>query len=143
LTAPFTPATASGAWAWIDPYERTRYDCSKLDQWEIVFDHMDRLGIMLHVVTQETENELLPDNGYTGVMRKLYYRELIARFGHHLAVTWNLGEENGSARFTPNAQNDDMRRAMAAWIKTHDPYDNFRAAQKYPRRHRPRGFDCL
>ena len=112
-------------WPWIDPFERTRYDCSKLDQWEIVFDHMDKLGIMLHVVTQETENELLLDNGYTGVTRKLYYRELIARFGHHLAVTWNLGEENGYAHFTPNAQNDDMRRDMATWIKAHDPYSNF------------------
>jgi hypothetical protein len=112
-------------WPWIDPYERTRFDCSKLDQWEIVFDHMDKLGIMLHVVTQETENELLLDNGYTGVLRKLYYRELIARFGHHLAVTWNLGEENGPANFTPNAQNDEMRKQMAGYIKIHDPFQNF------------------
>jgi hypothetical protein len=112
-------------WPWIDPYERTRFDCSKLDQWEMVFDHMDRLGIMLHVVTQETENELVLDNGYTGVLRKLYYRELIARFGHHLALTWNLGEENGPAPFTLNAQNDEMRKQMAEYIKTHDPYQNF------------------
>jgi hypothetical protein len=112
-------------WPWIDPYERTRYDCSKLDQWEVVFDHMDNLGMMLHVVTQETENELVLDNGYTGILRKLYYRELIARFGHHLAVTWNLGEENGPAHFTLNAQDDDMRKKMAEFIKTHDPYQNF------------------
>ena len=112
-------------WPWINPSERTRFDCSKLDQWEIVFDHMDSLGIMLHVVTQETENELLLDNGYTGLLRKLYYRELIARFGHHLAVTWNLGEENGPAPFTPNGQNDEMRREMAEYFKTHDPYQNF------------------
>ena len=25
---------------------------------------------------------------------KLYCRELIARFGHNLALNWNLGEEN-------------------------------------------------
>ncbi|MBN1996258.1 DUF5060 domain-containing protein [candidate division KSB1 bacterium] len=111
-------------WPWIDPYERTRFDCSKLDQWEMVFDHMDRLGILLHVVTQETENELILDNGYTGVLRKLYYRELVARFAHHLAVTWNLGEENGYADFSVNAQNDDMRKQMAEFIKTHDPYKN-------------------
>ncbi|MEZ5397230.1 MAG: hypothetical protein R2724_31245 [Bryobacterales bacterium] len=36
---------------------RDRYDVSKLDQWEVVFRHMDRLGLMLHVVTQETEND--------------------------------------------------------------------------------------
>lgn len=68
----FYAGDGKDVWPWIDPYERTRYDCSKLDQWKIVFDHMDKLGIMLHVVTQETENELLLDNGYTGVMRKLY-----------------------------------------------------------------------
>ena len=32
-----------------------RYDCSKLDQWEIVFEHADRLGLFLHFKTQETE----------------------------------------------------------------------------------------
>ena len=35
------------------------------------------------------------DNGDLGPQRKLYYRELIARFGHHLALNWNLGEEVG------------------------------------------------
>ncbi|MEJ2703274.1 MAG: DUF5060 domain-containing protein, partial [Sedimentisphaerales bacterium] len=44
-------------WMWTSSKVRDRYDCSKLDQWEIVFEHMDRLGIMLHVVTQETEND--------------------------------------------------------------------------------------
>ena len=29
-----------------------------------------------------------------GPERKLYCRELIARFGHNLALNWNLGEEN-------------------------------------------------
>ncbi len=111
-------------WPWTKSYERLRYDCSKLDQWEIVFSHMDRLGILLHVVTQETENELLLDNGNTDVERKLYYRELVARFGHHLGIVWNLGEENGYAPFTQNAQNDNQRRAMAAYMEKIDPYDH-------------------
>ena len=112
-------------WPWINESERTRFDCSKLDQWEIVFSHMDGLGIMLHIVTQETENELLLDIGQTGTLRKLYYRELIARFAHHLAVTWNLGEENGVAEWTPKGQSDDDRKAMAKYIRDNDPYDNF------------------
>ena len=123
-------------WPWVAPYERLRYDCSKLDQWEVVFSHMDRLGLMIHLVTQETENELLLDNGFTDVQRKLYYRELIARFGHHLAITWNLGEENGPADFAPSGQTDQMRKDMAAAIKAIDPYDHFtvvhtHATQKY------------
>ncbi len=111
-------------WPWNDVNERYRFDCSKLDQWEIVFDHMDKLGLMLHIVTQETENELLLDIGQLGVQRKLYYRELIARFSHHLGVTWNLGEENGPLHWTPKGQDDKDRKAMARYIKTEDPYKN-------------------
>ena len=111
-------------WPWTDENERYRFDCSKLDQWEIVFDHMDKLGLMLHIVTQETENELLMDIGELGVQRKLYYRELIARFSHHLAITWNLGEENGPVHWSPKGQNDSDRKAMAKYIKTHDPYQS-------------------
>ncbi len=112
-------------WPWNSVNERYRFDCSKLDQWEIVFDHMDQLGLMLHIVTQETENELLLDIGELGVQRKLYYRELIARFSHHLAVTWNLGEENGPVHWSPKGQSDADRKAMASYIKKIDPYKNF------------------
>ena len=34
------------------------------------------------------------DQGVFDIEGKLYYRELIARFGHHMAMNWNLGEEN-------------------------------------------------
>ena len=112
-------------WPWINKNERTRFDTSKLDQWEIVFDYADNLGLMLHIVTQETENELLLDIGELKTQRKLYYRELIARFAHHLAITWNLGEENGPVHWSPKGQNDEDRKAMATYIKTHDPYKNF------------------
>ena len=112
-------------WPWIDENERYRFDVSKLAQWEVVFDHMEKLGLMMHIVTQETENELLLDIGELGVQRKLYYRELIARFSHHLAITWNLGEENGPLSWTPKGQDDKDRKDMAKYIKTHDPYQNF------------------
>ncbi|GAA4236458.1 hypothetical protein GCM10022291_20830 [Postechiella marina] len=112
-------------WPWTSINERYRFDCSKLDQWEVVFDHMDNLGLMLHIVTQETENELLLDIGELGVQRKLYYRELIARFAHHLGVTWNLGEENGPLHWTPKGQSDKDRKAMAKYIKQNDPYQNY------------------
>ena len=112
-------------WPWIAVNERYRFDCSKLDQWEIVFDHMEKLGLMMHIVTQETENELLLDIGELGVQRKLYYRELIARFSHHLAITWNLGEENGPVHWSPKGQSDADRKAMATYLKKNDPYQNY------------------
>jgi hypothetical protein len=102
---------------WTDVNERERFDCSKLDQWEIIFDHMDQLGIMLHVVTQETENDHnLGGSAGLNPIRKLYIRELAARFSHHLALIWNLGEENN----TP----DKDRKEIAALIHALDPYDH-------------------
>jgi len=78
------------------PYAKTHYDISKLAQWNLVFDHAQRKGIALHVLLAETEpdNERWLDNGQLGVERKLYYREMIARFGYILAIKWNLSEEN-------------------------------------------------
>jgi len=102
-------------WMWISPESRDRYDLSKLDQWEIVFSHMDRLGIQLHVVTQETENDRKLGGGPgLNPIRRLYYRELVARFAHHLALIWNLGEENN----TPDAD----RKQIARYIRDLDPY---------------------
>ena len=58
-------------------------------------------GLFLHFKTQETENQGLLDGGEVGPQRKLYYRELIARFGHHLALNWNMGEEIGPWQENP------------------------------------------
>ncbi|MDQ8201438.1 DUF5060 domain-containing protein [Pelagicoccus sp. SDUM812003] len=111
-------------WPYLDHHTRDRFDCSKLDQWEIAFRHLQEKGILLHVVTQETENELLLDDGETGPLRKLYYSELIARFGHHLALVWNLGEENGPVHWSPRGQSADQQKAMADFIDRADPYQH-------------------
>ncbi len=96
--------------------ERWRMDVSRLAQWERVFEHADRLGLYLHFKTQETENDQLLDDGFMGPQRRLYYRELIARFAHHLALNWNLGEEN--------SQTTPQRIAMTEYLWTHDPYQH-------------------
>lgn len=111
-------------WPWVDPQTHDRFDCSKLDQWEIVFSHMDHLGIMLHVITQETENDQLLDGGELGIERRLYYRELIARFAHHLAVVWNLGEENTNT--------DRQRKEFCRWIQQLDPYKHPIVVHTFP-----------
>ncbi len=105
--------------------ERLRFDCSKLAQWELVFDHMDHLGLMQHITLQETENELMLDGGDTKTERKLYLREIIARFAHHPRLTWNMGEENGPVHWRPEGQNTKQQKAMTEYVKTHDPYKNF------------------
>ncbi|QBG48785.1 DUF5060 domain-containing protein [Verrucomicrobia bacterium S94] len=112
-----------------DPYV---YDCSKLDQWEIVFDHGQNKGMYLHFKLQERENDDLSgpgsafalDDGNTGTERKLYLRELVARFGHHLALNWNLGEEN--------SQSTSQQMDMFQYIADLDPYNNHRVLHTYP-----------
>jgi hypothetical protein len=111
-------------WPWINKRQQERFDCSKLDQWEIVFSHMDQVGLALHMVTQETENDQLLNWGGLGNQRKLYYRELIARFGHHPALIWNLGEENTNS--------DRQRQTFINYFHNHDPYHHPVVVHTYP-----------
>lgn len=97
--------------------ERVRMDVSRLDQWEIVLEHATKKGMHLNFKTQETENETLLDGGDTGNQRKLYYRELIARFGHHPALNWNLGEEINDASTA-------QKKSWAQYFADNDPYQH-------------------
>ncbi|UCG49874.1 MAG: DUF5060 domain-containing protein [Phycisphaerales bacterium] len=117
----FLPMNIAGDDRNVFPYlnydERERIDCSRMDQWAIVFEHGTNMGMYLHFKTMETENELLLDKGDLGPQRKLYYRELIARFGHNLALNWNLGEEINNATH-------EQKVAWADYFWTHDPYQH-------------------
>ena len=64
-------------WPWISPNNRIRYDVSKLDQWDFVFTHMDKLGMAMNFFTQETENDTLLNHGDLGLERMLYYKEMV------------------------------------------------------------------
>ncbi len=101
---------------WTGYDERARYDVSKLAQWEIVLSHMDTLGMQLILITQEEENEQLL--GKMTTLRKLYYRELIARFAHHHALLWDLSEEMDRWRYHTT---DDIEQ-IATYIKQLDPW---------------------
>ncbi len=107
------------------------FDVSKLDQWEIVFAHAQTKGLYLHFKTQETENDQLLDGGNLGVERKLYYRMLIARFGHHLALNWNLGEENDIWSELNDPANTRVK-AYAQYLHEVDPYHHHIVIHTYP-----------
>jgi hypothetical protein len=91
-------------WPFVERDDKMHYDCSKLDQWGVVFDHGTARGMYLHFKMQENEmdddrigHDSTPgrvpeslDGGKLGPERKLYCRELIARFGHALALNWNI-----------------------------------------------------
>jgi hypothetical protein len=88
-TYPFIRPTGS-------PFDNTHYDVSKLFQWQIVLEHMQRKGIAAHFVLAEQEgrNTNWLDDGQLGIERKLFYREMIARFAYLLAIKWNISEES-------------------------------------------------
>ena len=111
-------------WPWVDSNVKATFDVSKLAQWERVLDHMTNRGIVLHVVTQETENNNAINGGNLGVERMLYYRELIARFSHNLGLIWNLGEENTNTT--------EQRKDFANFIRDVDPYDHPIVIHTYP-----------
>lgn len=94
----------------------TRMDLSKLDQWERVFSYADSKGMYLHFKLFEIENDSLLNDGNLEIERKLYFREMVSRFGHHLALNWNLGEEND---LSISKVKDD-----GEYIKGLDPYDH-------------------
>jgi hypothetical protein len=165
----FMPYTAGGdgdnVWPFVDRDDKFHYDASKLDQWQIVFDHAQAKGIYLHFKLQEQENDdgtggggggrggrgaapagaapegrgaggrgagpaapcPVPaslDCGDTGRERRLYLRELVARFGYELALNWNMGEEN--------TQTTVQQRAMAQYIHDVDPYDHIVVVHTFP-----------
>ena len=85
-------------------------------------------GLYLHFKLQENEMDdnrrgqngetvVVPeslDGGKPGPERKLYCRELIARFAHNLALNWNIGEEN--------TQSTEEVRDMVKFLHETDPY---------------------
>ncbi|MFD0796584.1 DUF5060 domain-containing protein [Maribacter chungangensis] len=110
--------------AWENFFHKTRLDVSKLDQWERIFEYAETLGMFLHFKTNETETDHLMDKGVFGTEGKLYYRELIARFGHHLSMNWNLGEEND--------QPTEEVLKVANYIKKLDAYRNHLIMHTFP-----------
>lgn len=142
-----TGGDGDNVWPHLTAEDQLRMDVSKLDQWQIVFDHAQARGLYLHFKLQEQENDdnrvvtrgggaaagpsisrmSLPaalDDGRLGPERKLYLRELIARFGYALALNWNLGEEN--------TQSAEEQRDMAKFIKDTDPYQHHLVVHTFP-----------
>jgi hypothetical protein len=102
--------------------DNVHYDISKLYKWELIFDHAQKKGIMLHFVLNEAEaaNKLELDSARLGKERKLFYRELIARFGHHNALVWNLSEEyDYKLPIQPS-----MIKSWAQYVQDADPYNH-------------------
>jgi hypothetical protein len=111
---------------WDEGVEHLRFDVSKLDQWGRVFSYANDRGMFLHFKLQELENDDFMDGGDTGIERVAYLRQMIARYGHFLALNWNAGEEN--------TQTAPQEIAAMAKIAELDPYQHLRVSHSYPGR---------
>ncbi len=114
---PFTKGDDSdNTWPWAHRDSMMTYDVSKLAQWDIVFSHMDKIGIAPLYYFCESENSTkYMDNGNMTLLYPIYYREIIARFGYHLGMRFNLGEELH--------QTASQQKAATKYLKDLDPYN--------------------
>lgn len=98
---------------WHSADNALQYDLSKIAQWGVVLDHADALGIAITIQLHHADDDMvLLNNGKLFEDRKLYYREMIARFGHLLGVTWDIGSDLTLAQI----------RERSEYIRTTDPY---------------------
>ena len=109
---------------WNNGVHHDRFDVSRLAQWEHIFAYADKKGMFMHFKTLETENDNIMDNNSFGRERRIYYRELVARFGHHLGLNWNISEEI--------TLSSGIIESTADWIKAIDPYDHIVVFHTYP-----------
>lgn len=119
----FLPMNLGGdggdTWPFLAPEDVTHYDVGKLEQWRVVFEHAQRRSVALHIVLNETEpanrewlDRVPAADGGIAVSRRLYYRELVARFADLPAIKWNLSEESVFAA--------DEALAYAAYLRALD-----------------------
>jgi Domain of unknown function (DUF5060) len=100
----------------IDPtLSKVNFDVSKLAQWQVVFDWAERKGITIRFTFTDSDSDDMLDGGLTMEERKTFYREMIARFGHHLGLIWDLGED---------IANVDEIKARSGYIRSIDPYSS-------------------
>ena len=98
-------------WPWVSKKDSEHFDVSKLADWEDLFSFLQTKGIVLHLVFED-------DSGWTGFNRSMYYREMIARFGHHNGLYWNISEEYGENYSV------DQIKSFAQLIRDLDAYDH-------------------
>ena len=104
-------------WPWVGSNQSAakanneHFDVAKLQEWEDLFEYIQAKGIVLHFVLED-------DSAWTGFNRDMYYREMIARFGHHNGLYWNISEE-----YNENYSADQIK-TFAGMVRDLDPYDH-------------------
>ena len=102
-------------WPWVGDTQdeaklnHERFDVAKLEYWEEIFTYIQQKGLVLHIVFED-------DHAWTGFNRSMLYREIVARFGHHNGLYWNLAEEYNEV------YSSDQMKGFAQILSDLDPY---------------------
>jgi hypothetical protein len=102
-------------WPWVGSTQEEakinheRFDVARLAEWESTFTYIQAKGLVLHIIFED-------DSAWTGFNRGLYYREMIARFGHHNGLIWDLAEEYNESYYP------DEIKSFAQLFSDLDPY---------------------
>jgi hypothetical protein len=126
ITNNINPGDRNDTWPWWGetPSEAKknsdRFNISKLQEWEEFFTFVQEQGIVLHIILDD-------DSAWHNYDHYAYYREMVARFGHHPGIIWNIGEEaNENYR-------DAAQVELATMLKEIDPYDHPVTVHRKPR----------
>ncbi|MFW5941324.1 MAG: DUF5060 domain-containing protein [Chloroflexota bacterium] len=120
------PGDRNDTWPWLGDTaaeakaQSDRFDVARLQEWESFFTYVQEQGIALHFV-------LADDSAWHDFDHYLYYREMVARFAHHPALIWNIGEE--ANEIYSNAQ----AIRLAEMLRELDPYDHPITVHRKPR----------
>jgi hypothetical protein len=104
-------------WPWVGTTQdeaktnHERFDITKLAAWEELFAYIQEKGMVLHIVFED-------DSAWTGFNREMFYREMVARFGHHNGMIWNIGEEYNETYYAADV------KIFAQILRDLDPYDH-------------------
>jgi hypothetical protein len=117
-----SPYAGSVDWSGSGSNDNLHFDTSKLRQWGIAFANAQRRGIQLQFVLNEAEeaNKRELDDATLGVERKLFYREMVARYAHNPALQWNISEEYDHVY----PLSPETVKEFAGYIQQIDPYDH-------------------
>ncbi len=75
----------------------THWDVSRMEQWNTTLEHATRKGILVQFVLAEEESGSVNWlSTVFGPERKLFFKNLVAMFGHNPALKFNFCEENSA-----------------------------------------------
>jgi hypothetical protein len=112
-------------WPWVGKTQEEAkansdtFDVAKLQLWEDIFTYIQDKGIVMHIV-------LADDSAWHDFNHELYYREMVARFGHHPGIIWNIGEEANEI------YSNQEQIGLAGMLQGLDPYDHPVAVHRLP-----------